>query len=202
MRAQLAEQLAQLDPGARVQAGGRLVEEEHLGVVDEGVGQAQPLLHAARQGLDVRVALVAQVDQLQEVADHPPTGGRRDAVAASEEVEVLPDLHVVVDPECVRHEAEDATHLVGVPGDRPAGDLGVAARRQEEGGQDAQGRRLAGAVRPDQAEDLTGLDVQVDAGDGERAVVALDQALGPDDGTHSTSPVIAISKLNPVCSAR
>ncbi len=53
---------------------------------------------------------------------------------------------------------------------------------------------------PDQPEDLAGLDLQVDAGHGERAVVALDQALGPDDRTHSTSPVMAISKLNPVCS--
>ena len=71
-RAQLAEQLAQLDPGARVEARGRLVEQQHLRVVDQGVGQAQPLLHAARQGLDVGVALVAEVDELQQVGDHPP----------------------------------------------------------------------------------------------------------------------------------
>ena len=70
-RAQLAEQLAQLDPGARVEAGRRLVEEQHLRVVDERVGEAQALLHAAREALDVGVALVAEVDELEQVADHP-----------------------------------------------------------------------------------------------------------------------------------
>ena len=50
---------------------------------------------------------------------------------------------------------------------------------------------------PDQPEDLAGIDVQVHAGHGERAVVALDQALGPDDGAHSTSPVIASVEAEP-----
>ena len=70
--AQLAEQLPQLDAGARVEAGRGLVEQQHLGVVDERVGEAEPLLHAARQALDVGVALVAEVDEVEEVADHPP----------------------------------------------------------------------------------------------------------------------------------
>ena len=56
--------------------GRRLVEQQHLRVVDEGVGQAQALLHAARQRLDVGVALVGEVDQLEQVADHPAAGGR------------------------------------------------------------------------------------------------------------------------------
>ena len=47
--AQLAEELSKLDPGPRVQAGRGLVEEQDLRVVDEGVGEAQPLLHAPRQ---------------------------------------------------------------------------------------------------------------------------------------------------------
>ena len=201
-RAELAEQLAQLDAGPRVEARRRLVEEQDLGIVDEGVGEAQPLLHAARQGLDVLVALVAEVDELEEVADHPSPPGGRDPVAAGEEVEVLPDLHVVVDPEDVRHEAEDAPDLVGVPGDGEAGDLGLAARRPQQRGEDAQRGRLAGAVGPDQAEDLAGLDGQVDAGDGQRAVVALDEALGANDRGHSTVPVIERSNWKPIPSLR
>ena len=50
---------------------------------------------------------------------------------------------------------------------------------------------------PDQPEDLALLDVEVDAGDGERPVVALDEALGPDDRAHRTFPVIDRSTLNP-----
>ncbi len=201
-RAQFAEQLAKLDPCPRVEAGGGLVEEQDLGVVDERVRQAEPLLHAARQRLDVLVALVAEVDELEEVADHASSAGRRDAVAASEEVEVLPDLHVVVDPEHVRHEPDDAPHLIGVPGHRPARDLGLPGRRTKERGEHAQDRGLAGAVGPDQPEDLTGLDRQVDAGHRQRAVVPLDQALGPQDGGHRTSPVMDRSKLKPTPSLR
>src|SRR5262245_7565984 len=63
-RAELAEELAKLDAGPWVQARRGLVEEQHLRVVDEGVGQAETLLHAARQRLHVRVALTRQVDQL------------------------------------------------------------------------------------------------------------------------------------------
>ena len=124
-RPQLAEELAQLDAGPRVETGGRLVEEQHLRVVDERVGEAEALLHAARQALDVGVALVAEVDEVEQVADHLAPAGGRDAVAAGEEVEVLPDLHVVVDAEDVGHEAEDATHGVGVPADVDPGHLGL-----------------------------------------------------------------------------
>ena len=187
--AQLAEELAQLDPGARIEARGRLVEQQDLRVVDEGVGQAEPLLHAARQRLDVvrRACRPRSTSSSRSPIIRRRAGGRQ-AVAAGEEVEVLPDLHVVVDTEDVGHEAEDATDLVGVPGDRPAVDLGVAGRRLEQGRQHPQRRRLAGAVRADEAEDLARLDREVDAGDGERPVVALDQALGPDDGAHRTVP--------------
>ena len=73
--AQLAQELAQLDAGPRIEAGCGLVEQQHLRIVDEGVGEAQALLHAARQALDVGVALVREVDQLEEVADHPPPRG-------------------------------------------------------------------------------------------------------------------------------
>ncbi len=59
---------------------------------------------------------------------------------------------------------------------------------------------LPAPLGPDQAEDLALVDAQIDAGDGERAVVALDEALGPDDLGHFTSPVIARSRLNPMTS--
>ena len=44
---QLAQQLSELEPRARVEARGRLVEDQHLRVVDQGMREAQPLLHAA-----------------------------------------------------------------------------------------------------------------------------------------------------------
>ena len=161
------------------------------------VREAQPLLHAARQVLDVGVASLAEIDQLEQVADHPAPTGRGQPIAAREEVEVLPDLHVVVDTERVRHEPEDAPDLVGVPGHGPAVDLGAPGVGTEQGREHPQRGRLAGAVGPDQPEDLALVDGQVDAGHGDRPVVALDQALGADDRAHSTSPVMEMSIANP-----
>ena len=61
--------LAQGDPDLRVERGQRLVEEEDLGLDREGAGQRDPLLLAARQLVRVAVALVGQVDELEELAD-------------------------------------------------------------------------------------------------------------------------------------
>ena len=52
-----------------------------------------------------------------------------------------------------------------------------------------------GAVRPDEPEDLARLDREVDAGDSDRPVVALDQALGPHDGAQPTTPESSTPRL-------
>src|SRR3712207_8964530 len=49
--------------GDRVETGRRLVEEEHLRVVDQGRGQVDPALHAAGVALDPLVERLAEVDQ-------------------------------------------------------------------------------------------------------------------------------------------
>ena len=46
-RLQLFEDLAHLDSGTWVQPRRRLVEQEHLGIVDKSAGEACPLLEAA-----------------------------------------------------------------------------------------------------------------------------------------------------------
>ena len=42
--AQLSDQLAHLDDLLGVQANGRFVENQHLRIVEDGLGQAHPLL--------------------------------------------------------------------------------------------------------------------------------------------------------------
>ncbi len=51
---QLGEQPPELAPGHRVDAGGGLVEQQHLGRVHEGAGERQLLLHAAREAVGRR----------------------------------------------------------------------------------------------------------------------------------------------------
>src|SRR5690606_17022378 len=61
-----------------------------------------------------------------------------------------------------------------------AEDLGATPVDREQGGQHAQHGRLARAVGAEDAEDLSGRDLEVDAVDGAAAAEGLDQPLGAD----------------------
>ncbi len=54
-------------PAERVEPCGRLVEEEDLGVVDEGRRQVEPALHAPRVGADAAIDRIADVDQVEHL---------------------------------------------------------------------------------------------------------------------------------------
>ena len=77
----VARQALDLVPelGARlgVQAGGRLVEEQHLGAVDEAHGQVETALHAARVGLGLAVGGVGEAEALERLGDAPAQVARR-----------------------------------------------------------------------------------------------------------------------------
>ena len=82
-------------------------------------------------------------------------------------------------------DADPPADAVGVRGDVDAGHLGAACRDREQRRQHPDGGRLAGPVGAEEAEDLTGPDLQVHAADGLdglvlAAVVVLHQALGED----------------------
>ena len=77
MLPQLLEQPAHLDAGPRIEAAGRLVEQQHLRLVQQHAGQAEALRHAARQARHQGVALVAEIDQLEHlIALAPPFRAR------------------------------------------------------------------------------------------------------------------------------
>ena len=147
--------------------------------------------------LHVGVALVGQVDQLQQVADHLAPPGGRNAVAAGEEVEVLPDPHVVVDAERVGHVADGPAHRVRLAPDAVAADLRVARGGHEQRREHLERRGLARAVGPDEPEDLALLDLEVDARHGHRAPVALDQPDRPDRDAHLTVPSSRLTSVKP-----
>ena len=52
----LFQDLAHFDARPRIESGGRLVKEQHGGVVHEGPRQAEPLLEAARQRVNGLIA--------------------------------------------------------------------------------------------------------------------------------------------------
>ena len=174
-RAERADHLPRRAPRLRVEAGRRLVEEDEVGIADERDAEVEPPLLAARERLDPRARLLLQPDE----RDHLVDVARRAVVAGEDRVrladgEVRPQLGLLED---------DADPLAEVRR-RP---LGIGAEHAHLAGvavavalEDLDGRRLAGAVRAEQPEDLAFLDREVDPAHRLEVPVGLAQAADLD----------------------
>ena len=149
--------LAQLD----VDAGGRLVEEQHLRLVRERLGDQHAPLHAAGQRHDLGVLLVPQRERAQHLLDVAGIGRQAEQPAA--ERDRRPHRLERVGVELLRHQADQRAGGAIVGEDVMAADRDRAGRRRHDPADDADQRGLAGAVRPEQRENLALVDVEVDA---------------------------------------
>ena len=164
LRGQQHEQLAQLDARARVEAGRGLVEDEHVGVVNERAAQRDALLHALGERLEVLVQNGRDAGEFLHRTDCLAPLRALQAVGPRIEIQILVDGHVVVRGERVGHVADAAARILRLLADGDAVDEHVALGRLFQRGDDAHGGGLARAVRPDEAEDVAVVE-------GEREVV-------------------------------
>src|SRR5690606_38779513 len=74
--AQLLEEDAKLDPGARVESRRGLVENEEPRIVDERLRHAEPLLPALRERAKQASTQGAQVGESEDIVDHAAPCGR------------------------------------------------------------------------------------------------------------------------------
>ena len=81
-RLQGAEGVGQHLLVVQVDAGGRLVEEEQLGVAGERAGDEHPLLLAAGEGADAVAGAVGEADEGDGVVDGLAVGGASAGAAA------------------------------------------------------------------------------------------------------------------------
>jgi len=79
-------QLPELAPRLRIEAGGRLIEEQDLRLADQRAGDRQPLALAPRQLAHPGVAFLRQLDVGQQRGDRP-----RPAVEAAKQIQHLAD---------------------------------------------------------------------------------------------------------------
>jgi hypothetical protein len=169
---------------SRSQSASRLVEEQHARAVEDGPGHHEPLGHAAGQGVDRGLGPPAELELLQELVRGLPGGLGAHAEQPAVEVQVLPDGELAVQGVLLGDDPAELLGQRGVGRDVDAGDERPARGRDHAGGEDAGRGGLAGAVRAEEAEDLTGADVEVElVHRGEvRALVDLGQVHGVDDG--------------------
>ena len=162
-----------------------LVEEEHLRPVQERADDLH--LHPlAERELAHRLAdEVADVEQLDQVVAQLQELGPRDPVDRPVQLERVERGQVPLELVAIPHHERDPAEEVALAlGRHMAEDASLARGRVEQAGEHLQRRRLAGAVRAEEADDLTRLDLERDHVDRTHlAVLATDEAL---DG--STEP--------------
>ena len=110
----------------------------------------------------------------------------REVVEAAEHPQVLAPGQVLVDGRVLAGEADRLAHRLRLAEDVEAGDACAAGVRLQQRRQDADRRRLARSVRPQQAEDGAFLHLEVDAVEGAHLALAravdLDESFGFDGG--------------------
>ena len=177
-----ADEVLEFDAGFGVEAGGRFVEDEELGVWEEHAAKAEALAHAFAEFVDGAVGEGGEVGEVEDLFDAGAALGAAEAVGAGEEVEVFEDVHVGVGSVVVGHPADDLADGGGFANDVMAGDADAAAAGSLEGSHHAPGGGFAGAVGTDETDDLAGKDVERDAFDGVDLGEAAVEVADFDDG--------------------
>jgi hypothetical protein len=149
---EVREQAAQPADAGRVEAVGRLVEDEDLRTADQGVREAEPLAHAERVVADPSVALgVRQADALEHLVDR--------AAGQAHQHRVQPERGATGASRVLGRGVEehaDLTARVVQPRVRPSEDRAGPGGRCGQPGQHPQRARLARTVGPEEAGDGAG----------------------------------------------
>jgi hypothetical protein len=155
-----ADDLPKHQPRLRIETRGRLVEEQHLGIVHHGARDGEPLHQAARQFAGHLAGAVGEFELLQLLV-----GAARSLPGALTKIGAVKQQHLAgsqrkiqVGP--LRHHADQALGLDLLLPDVELADERAAAGGLGTGGQDADGSGLARPVRPQQTEDFAGGNLQ------------------------------------------
>jgi hypothetical protein len=146
------------------QAGRGLVHEHELRLGRERAGDAEPPLVAVRERRRGRVRVGGKPEDAEEVVCPLRGGARRRADAQRGDLDVLAHRQVA---ERVRVLEGAREPRAAATVRRPARDVAAvqldgSARRPVEARQHVHERRLAGAVRPDQPDDLAAPQLEAD----------------------------------------
>ena len=150
-----AENLGERLDRDRVEPGERLVEDEQLRLVQQRGGELRALLVAVRELLDLRVRAIREAEPLEPARCGDARRCVVEPVQAAEVGELLADRHARVEATLLRHVAEPQPlrqpDRLPVPEHLAAVELDEPEDRAHRG-------RLAGTVRPEEAEHPPALD--------------------------------------------
>ena len=137
-RADAVDQFPELAARQRIDAGGRLVQDQQIGIVNQRAAQAELLPHAARQLLRRPICKGRQPGAVQQFRDPPVALVAGLPEQAAEKLDVLADAQVRIEilAQALRHVGDPRTYR------RPVLRVGdVAAEHRGAAGLDFAGRR-------------------------------------------------------------
>ena len=163
---QLAQHLPDGGAALDVEAHRGLIEHQQLGRVEQAAGQIQPATHAAGVATAAAIDPVAHRQQLHQLGDAGIALTALEVIEVALELQQLTAGQDLVDRHLLGHVAEQVAHAPRFAQGIEAGDAHAAGIRGEQGGQDAQGGGLAGAVGAEQAVEAAGGHRQIEAVEG------------------------------------
>ena len=153
--ASVPEHLGERVHGDRVEPGEGLVEDEQVRLVHQRGRELRALLVAVRELLEFGAGAVREAEPFEPVCGGAPRRGIVEAVEAAEVRDLLADRHAGIEAALLRHVAEtqplSQSDRLSVPEHLAGVELDEAEDRTHR-------RRLAGAVRPEEAEHPPPLD--------------------------------------------
>jgi hypothetical protein len=174
LRLDRLHQLPEVAPRLRIESGCRLIEEQHVGVVDERDGKQQPLLLSAGELAIVAPGELLERAQAQQLIDRQPV-----VVQPAEQTDALAHREEIL--QC-RLLEEDARLFPEAAARRLAPVADLARGRREDSLHDLDRGGLAGTIRSQKAEADARGDAERDAGDCGSGGVHLDEVADLEDG--------------------
>jgi len=158
-------------PGGGVEPRGGLVQEDQLGVADQGQGHVETAQLTAGQPVTAVIGLVGQPDEFQR-----PPDGQRPRVVPGVHGQALPDGEPRLRRRLLQHHADPGPPARPGVGRVGSEHLHLAAGSLAEPLEDLDGGGLARAVGPEEGQNLTAGDIEVNAPHGLVVAVAHPQA--------------------------
>ena len=163
-----------------VEAGGRLVEDHQLRLVDERSGDGQPPLHAARERLDLVLGALGELHELEELVSAAARHGAGNVEVAGVHLEVFAHRQLGVEVVDLRHHTQTRLDLARLAGRVHADHRQLAVAHRRGTRDHAHGRGLARSVGPQEAKGFRRPHVEIDGIHRGEAAESLRQLPGAD----------------------
>ena len=193
---QAGDEVPELPPRQRVDAGGRLGEDEEGRPVEEGHGHGQALLPAAGEGPGQRLRLPAQAGALDHLAQARLAPGAGEPVHAGEEAQVLAHGEVLVEREALGHVAGLALNRLRLAREVEAEHLAMAAVRSQQPAEHAQAGGLARAVGAEDGGDGLRGDLEGESVDGRLVAVPHHEVVDDHGGRQGRRHRMSLGSLD------